>query len=553
VIIRQKYSGRHYSSNFSIDSQNHSAGETQISIRRISEASRKITIVVAQLYRYPQDFVTRRLMQMKTEVGLMTVMKSSSVPSGNGASTNPPAAFVTGVKRLVPNLEGRGEHTRSLYELAVRLNSEQTLASIGETLGRYCAQAFRSPAGMIFTEENGDLRVASRWRVKSIPKDGLAEDAIKKGPAARAFRSGKPVFCRLNRPPRSATLRVWFRLLRRAQRAGMTFLPITGPAQRPLGVLVLVLPDVREFLSAQDKLLRFTEIVSGCIVRARAYEEALATRLIAENANRSTEEFLSTLSHELRNPMMPILGWATALSTGTLPAEKQNLALEGIIRNVRALNYLIEDLFDAARISSGKLRLEPTPMRIQDAAREALAAVQQAASAKRLRISTDISEAIPQFTADSRRLQQVLVNLLNNAVKFTPAGGAIGLEVRRRGGSVECIVSDTGKGIEPKLLPFVFERYRQGVTGAKVHSPGLGLGLAIVREIVELHNGSITAVSAGADRGSTFTLRLPMRRKPARRAKPSTATRFREISRTTPEKTLPDVRFNSDSRRSSGM
>ena len=211
--------------------------------------------------------------------------------------------------------------------------------------------------------------------------------------------------------------------------------------------------------------------------------------------------------------MIPILGWAVALSSGTLGADKQNLALEGIVRNVRALNYLVEDLFDAARITSGKLRLELGEVRIQDVAREALAAIQHTVEGKKLRISTDISEAIPPFMADSRRLQQILMNLLNNAVKFTPAGGSIAVRIRRCNDNVECIVSDTGKGIERKFLPFVFDRFRQENRSSKVHTAGLGLGLSIVREIAQLHGGSIEACSQGSDRGATFILRLPLRRR----------------------------------------
>jgi len=211
--------------------------------------------------------------------------------------------------------------------------------------------------------------------------------------------------------------------------------------------------------------------------------------------------------------MMPILGWAVALGSGTLPAEKQNLAIEGIIRNVRALNYLIDDLFDAARISSGKLRLELAEMRIQEVAREALSAIQHTAEGKKLRISTDISEAIPPFFADSRRVRQVLMNLLNNAVKFTPEGGSIALKIVRRGGVVQCTVSDTGKGIEPRFLPYVFDAYRQENRSTRSRSAGLGLGLAIVREIVILHGGTIKAHSSGADQGATFILRLPISRR----------------------------------------
>jgi len=277
----------------------------------------------------------------------------------------------------------------------------------------------------------------------------------------------------------------------------------------------MILPRVEEFSSMRENLVQLGQLVSGSIVRARAYDEALAARLQAENAIHNKDEFLSMLSHELKNPMIPILGWAVALSSGTLPADKQNLALEGIIRNIRALNYLVEDLFDAARIASGKLRLELAEVRIQDVAREALAAIQHTVEGKKLRISTDISEAIPPFMADSRRLQQIVMNLLNNAVKFTPAGGSIAVRIRRYNDNVECIVSDTGKGIERKFLPFIFDRFRQENRPSKVHTAGLGLGLSIVREIAQLHGGSIEAYSDGSDKGSTFILRLPLRRRRA--------------------------------------
>jgi signal transduction histidine kinase len=187
------------------------------------------------------------------------------------------------------------------------------------------------------------------------------------------------------------------------------------------------------------------------------------------------------------------------------------LAVEGIIRNARALNYLIEDLFDLARISSGKLRLNRTEMRLQEVVREALTAIQPAAENKKLRISTDISEAIPPFVADPRRLRQMIINLLNNAVKFTPGGGSIALKVVKRGQSVECVVSDSGKGIDHKFLPFVFDRFRQENRSQQSATMGLGLGLTIVREIAELHGGRVTAYSAGPNQGATFTVQLPIR------------------------------------------
>jgi signal transduction histidine kinase len=416
--------------------------------------------------------------------------------------------------------QGHGEDPESMHELVVSLSRIENLRAMADVVGNYCRKVFRSPAGMMFIERDGDLHLAAQWRCRQIRKGKLAQEIIKNGPVARAFRTGKPIFWH-ERMPHSTVSRCLYRLIRQCHSDSVTFLPIRIPDRPPVGVLAIVLPQAGETAAVQhDHLLRLAQIVSASIVRARAHDEALAARVRAESATQSKEQFLSVLSHELKNSMMPILGWAVALSSGTLGADKQNLALEGIVRNVRTLNYLIEDLFDAARISSGKLRLQPAEIRIQDVAREALTAIQNTIESKKLRISTDISEAIPAFIADSRRVHQVLLNLLNNAVKFTPSGGSIGLQVRRRGDNVECVVSDTGKGIERKFLPFVFDRFRQENRPSKVHAAGLGLGLSIVREIVQLHGGSIQAFSDGMDKGATFIVRLPMRRRHGRGAVP---------------------------------
>jgi PAS domain S-box-containing protein len=415
-----------------------------------------------------------------------------------------------------PGAKGRPD-SPLIHELVINLNRAAHLGTVADIVGAYCRKAFNSPAGMLFTERDGDLQIVSEWRPGHIGNKQLIEEMMKKGPVTRAFQTGVPMLWHQDRINKSSVSRFLLRLLRRYRCRSVAFLPVGAPTQRPVAVLTILLPEEDQSAGPlYNHLLRLGQIASGCVLRARAYDEALTARAKAENAVQSKDEFLSVLSHELKNPMMPILGWAIALSSGTLPSEKQNLALDGIVRNIRALNYLIEDLFDAARIASGKLRLQLSEMRIQDVAREALTSIQPTVEGKKLRISTDISEAIPPFTADSRRLQQVLVNLLNNAVKFTPAGGSVSLQVRKHGDTVECIVSDTGKGIEREFLPFVFDRFRQGNRTSKVPAAGLGLGLAIVREIVGLHGGSIKAISEGTDKGATFIFRLPTRRRHGR-------------------------------------
>jgi signal transduction histidine kinase len=401
-----------------------------------------------------------------------------------------------------------------MHQVVMQLSRAQTLKSTADSTAKYCSKVFRNSAGMIFIDGAQGLKMFAQWRSGQMPRKNLADEMMKKGPVWRTLRTGEPLFWHLQRAANSQLSRYLGALLRKYHCQNVSFIPLSAPGQQPVGVIVIVLRNAEELVPpVRDDILRLGQIVAGCIERARAYDAALAARINAENASRRKDEFISILSHELKNPMMPILGWAGALSSGTLPESKHHQAIDGIVRNVRVLNYLIEDLFDAARISSGKLRLQPAATRIQEVVREALTTIQHTAEDKRLRISTDISEAIPPFIADSRRLQQVLINLLNNAVKFTPEAGSITLKVRKRGDYAECIVSDTGEGIERKFLPFVFDRFRQEDRPSKIRTAGLGLGLGIVREIVALHEGSIKAISAGPGKGSTFVLRLPLRRK----------------------------------------
>jgi len=406
----------------------------------------------------------------------------------------------------------RKDHAALFHQFVIELSNAPTFTSVGEAIGSYCSRAFSSPAGMIFLERDGQLRLVSQWRSKHVSKRYFSEERIRNGPVTLAFRKGASIFWSQTKS-RNDISRYLRRLFPGARGRSLAFLPINTSTGRTAGVLAMVLLHEGELRAViRGDMTRLGQIVSGSIIRALAYDDAMAARVAAENANQRQAEFLSVISHELRNPMTPILNWAVALSSGSLPAEKQTFATEAIIRNVRALNYLIDDLFDVARISSGKLRLELAEIRIQEVAREALTATQQMAESKKLRITTDISEGIPRFLADPRRVRQVLINLLNNAVKFTPGGGSITLRVTRRRGDVECMVADTGKGIDPEFLPFVFDRFRQENRSPKGKSAGLGLGLSIVREIVELHGGSIKANSRGADQGATFVVRLPLRR-----------------------------------------
>jgi len=251
-------------------------------------------------------------------------------------------------------------------------------------------------------------------------------------------------------------------------------------------------------------------LVESASERERLLRNEQAARKDAEVANRLRDEFMATISHELRTPLNSILGWARLLKSGSLDAEKQSKAVHTIIKNSESQNRLIEDLLDAARIISGKLEIEHGPVNFEEVVVHSIETVRPAAEAKKISIQLDIDgdRAESRLIGDKDRLQQVVCNLLTNAVKFTPEGGNVDVGLNADNGFVVLKVSDNGAGISPEFIPNVFERFRQDRATIK-QSGGLGLGLAVVRNLVEMHGGSVEARSEGENRGSTFTVRLP--------------------------------------------
>jgi PAS domain S-box-containing protein len=230
----------------------------------------------------------------------------------------------------------------------------------------------------------------------------------------------------------------------------------------------------------------------------------------AIEANRLKDEFLATVSHELRTPLNAILGWATMLRSGVFNPEAVSKAIETIERNARTQAQLIEDLLDVSRIITGNLRLDVRPIDPVSFIEAAIEAVRPAAESKRIRIQTILDTGLASIFGDSQRLQQVVWNLLSNAVKFTPKNGRVVITLERINSHIEITVSDTGEGIEPEFLPSVFERFSQGDASSTRRHGGLGLGLAIVRHIVELHGGTVHVFSEGKGKGTKFTVKLPL-------------------------------------------
>jgi len=230
----------------------------------------------------------------------------------------------------------------------------------------------------------------------------------------------------------------------------------------------------------------------------------------AEAANRLKDEFLATVSHELRTPLTAILGWASILSSRELESGTAKRALETIVRNARVQARLIDDILDTSRIVTGKLRLELGRVELVSVMEGAVQAVRPAADAKHIQLDCSLDAATGTVSGDAARLEQVILNLLTNAVKFTPPGGRVKVRLGRVNSTARITVSDTGSGIRPEFLPFAFDRFRQGDSSStRVHG-GLGLGLAIVRDLVEMHGGTVRAESRGEDQGATFVIDLPL-------------------------------------------
>ncbi|RKG82808.1 response regulator [Corallococcus sp. CA049B] len=282
---------------------------------------------------------------------------------------------------------------------------------------------------------------------------------------------------------------------------------------RVFGSLGLGFGDARDFDAPERAfLLTVGRLCAQALDRARLYDEERAARSVAEAASRAKDAFLATVSHELRTPLTSILGWSQMLRQGLLGEDKRQRAVEAIERNARAQRQLIEDLLDISRIANGRLRLEPVPLELGHVVEAALDAVRPTALARELTLDVSVDEdGVPLF-GDPDRLQQVVWNLLSNAIKFTPPGGHVTVSARTRDEGAELVVRDDGEGIPADFLPFLFQRFQQADTGVSRQHGGLGLGLSIVRHLVELHGGTVTAVSDGLGRGATFTVVLPRSR-----------------------------------------
>ena len=278
-------------------------------------------------------------------------------------------------------------------------------------------------------------------------------------------------------------------------------------------------PLREEVIRAREEAARVKSELEQVMLQMREANERLVVATVkaqtmteeAEKANRLKDEFLSTVSHELRTPLNAVLGWARMLKSKELNQERATHGIETIERNASALAHIIDDLLDVSRIVAGKLHLVHYPVDLAGITQAAVDAVRPLAAAKsiQLQFSPDPSST-EVVSGDAGRLEQVVVNLLSNAIKFTPEKGRVDVSIKRAGPNLELAVEDTGEGISPDFLPRVFDRFRQADGATSRRHTGLGLGLAIVRQLVELHGGTVSADSSGPGKGAKFTVRLPI-------------------------------------------
>jgi signal transduction histidine kinase/CheY-like chemotaxis protein len=276
--------------------------------------------------------------------------------------------------------------------------------------------------------------------------------------------------------------------------------------ERPVRVTTLI-SLIHSALRARG---RQYQVRDQLVERDFLFESERQARAVAEHAGRMKDEFLATLSHELRTPLNAMLGWSQLLrSMSGLPGDVEE-GLTIIERNARAQTQIIEDLLDMSRIISGKVRLDIQPADLSAIVIAAMETVRPMAQAKGVRLKLDVDSAPPPVQGDPGRLQQVYWNLLTNAVKFTPRDGQVTVTMRSSDGQVQVSITDTGEGIDPEFLPHVFDRFRQADASTTRKHGGLGLGLSIVKQLVELHGGTVAATSAGSGTGSTFRVNLPV-------------------------------------------
>lgn len=429
--------------------------------------------------------------------------------------------------------EALEELRTSLEELQVaeeelHIQNEQLIRARNEVeieRARYQDLFEFAPDGYIVTSVEGIIQEANRAAAKVL---GMAYKFLAGKPLANfideeARREFRHKITQLSRTSIEAPEKIESRLRTRegeALEVAMTVAAVFDH-HKP-AAFRWILRDITERKHAEEEVRRLNAQLERRVAERtaqleaadRAKDELLAreqqARAEAEAANKSKDEFLATVSHELRTPLNAILGWTQILRSQTLGAEKSAHALEVIDRNAKSQTQIVDDLLEVSRIITGNLRLQKIPVSLIPVVEAAVESVRHSAEAKNISISPSLDPATGLVSGDPGRLRQVALNMLSNAIKFTPAGGSINISLERANDSARLTVSDTGEGIPPDFLPYIFDRFRQANSSSTRKHGGLGLGLSIVRHIIDKHGGTIRAESEGAGKGATFTVELPL-------------------------------------------
>jgi PAS domain S-box-containing protein len=426
------------------------------------------------------------------------------------------ATDITERHELLADVQQRAAQLRGLAEASLAMNSvlsiEQVLQIVTEQ-ARIIIGTHQSVTSMV-TEGNGKKPM---YVVSFSDKYAQWKDY------QPSFNIGKiyPQVFEINQPLRMTQTELildpqWIEFNQEIKNhppmRGLLVAPLIRRDGTNIGLIQLSDKQFSDFNEADlDILVQLAQIASVAIENSRLYKAEQNARTQAESANRIKDEFLAVLSHELRSPLNPIVGWSKLLRTRIFDRKTTDRALETIERNAKLQTQLIEDLLDVSRILQGKLTLNVCPVDLKSIIEAANETVHLAAEAKSIQIQTVFQPNISLIPGDPNRLQQVIWNLLSNAVKFTPNGGQVKIELEQIGGFILIRVSDTGKGIQPDFLPYIFDYFRQENSSTTRKFGGLGLGLAIVRHLVELHGGIVQADSLGQGKGASFTVQLPVK------------------------------------------
>jgi PAS domain S-box-containing protein len=428
-------------------------------------------------------------------------------------------------KRAEAEIAADLRDTQLLRELAMRLVTEGDIQALYQEIISAAIALTHADGGtvQILEHETQDLLLLATQSLGRTMTEHFARvDASSNTPCGIALRKGKRSFVDFD-VPESEDPDGSMRMHVEAGYLSAQSTPLISRSGRAIG---MVSTHWHEHHRPSDRELRFLDLLArqaADLIEQRQIEadrelllqQEQAARAEADRANSIKDQFLAVLSHELRTPLNPILGWTRLLQTGKLPEARQIEALSRIERNAKLQIQLIEDLLDISRIMRGKLSLTVADVSLTTVITSAVETVRLAANAKQIQIVLDLPTEIAPVSGDEARLQQVIWNLLSNAVKFTPSGGRVTVELRQIDRLAQIRVIDTGKGIDPQFLPYVFEYFRQEDSTTTRKFGRLGLGLAIVRQIVEMHGGTVQVESLGEDRGATFTVELPVIRQAA--------------------------------------